>query len=79
MIEGESPAEACRWCGNDHPGDYCPVVAEISYFPDGTVRRVQFVVTTTVRTSIAEQIKDFKAGGQRPTHQPDYQKLLGRE
>ena len=32
----------CRWCGLIH-GPRCPSVKAIEYFPDGTVKRVEFM------------------------------------
>ena len=32
----------CRWCSTWHIGT-CPRVKSIEYFPDGTVKRVEFV------------------------------------
>lgn len=31
----------CQWCGLIHPG-YCPRIAEILYYPNGTRRSVRF-------------------------------------
>lgn len=31
----------CRWCGMTH-GPQCPSVKAIDFFPDGTVKRVEF-------------------------------------
>lgn len=32
----------CRWCGNDHAGEACPLVVEIEYYPKGGIKRVVF-------------------------------------
>ncbi len=32
---------ACRWCGVIH-GPTCPTVKAIEFFPDGSVKRVEF-------------------------------------
>ena len=31
----------CRWCGVIH-GIHCPLVKAYEYFPDGTLKRVEF-------------------------------------
>jgi len=31
----------CQWCGLHH-GVQCPSVKAIEYFPDGTIKRVEF-------------------------------------
>ncbi len=31
----------CQWCGSWHSGK-CPLVKAIDYYPDGTVKRVEF-------------------------------------
>ncbi len=31
----------CRWCGLIH-GPKCPSVKAIEYYPDGTVKRIEF-------------------------------------
>ena len=36
------PATACPYCGMRH-GPRCPSVEAIEYYPDGTVKRVEFV------------------------------------
>ena len=35
----------CRYCGHFH-GVRCPEVKAIEYFPDGTVKRVEYVTPT---------------------------------
>ncbi len=32
----------CEWCGQKHPGQACPLVKEIEYYPDGQIKRVIF-------------------------------------
>lgn len=35
--------KACRWCGKMHLGSgICPDVKSIKYYPDGTVKQVEF-------------------------------------
>lgn len=31
----------CQWCGSDHMGQ-CPKVSAVEYFPNGTIKRVEF-------------------------------------
>ena len=42
MTTTASLQEVCRWCGSLH-GHLCPAVKALEYYPDGTVKRVEFV------------------------------------
>jgi hypothetical protein len=33
--------EGCRWCGGFH-NSICPTIKAMEYYPDGTVKRVEF-------------------------------------
>ena len=35
-------AESCRYCGAIHGGVQCSRISAIEYFPDGTVKRIEF-------------------------------------
>jgi len=32
----------CQWCNCHHPNTFCPRAKAIEYYPDGTVKRVEF-------------------------------------
>lgn len=34
-------SDQCRYCGTYH-GPACPLIKAIEYYPDGTVKRVEF-------------------------------------
>lgn len=34
---------ACSYCGELHPGLYCPLVRALDFYESGTVRRVEFI------------------------------------
>ncbi len=35
--------KGCHWCGKHHEGVRCPEAKAIEYYPDGTIKRVEFV------------------------------------
>ena len=74
-----SDPKRCRWCANEHDGDYCPVVSAISYHENGNVSRVEFVVPQAISRSIADQISGFKAAGAPVQPAESYPKIRGRE
>jgi hypothetical protein len=41
----------CKWCGMIH-GPRCPSVKAIEYFPDGTIKRVEFMTPADRSPSI---------------------------
>ena len=47
-----SETGACRHCGYMHPNMPCPRVKAIEYYPDGRVKRVEYIVTK--REQLAE-------------------------
>lgn len=40
-LEGTSLA-TCQWCGCIHPKTICPRARAIDYYPDGSIKRVEF-------------------------------------
>lgn len=33
---------ACRFCGDKHLGEWCPLIEAVEYHEDGTIARVEF-------------------------------------
>ena len=38
-----SDMDHCHYCAGIHPGVRCPAVKAIDYYPNGTIKRVEFV------------------------------------
>jgi hypothetical protein len=45
MTAGGAAMQMCRWCGLMH-GHVCPYVKALDFYPDGTVKRVEFFQET---------------------------------
>lgn len=43
-METSAISSNCAWCGGLHPQTICPKVKAIDYYPDGTMKRVEFKV-----------------------------------
>lgn len=42
MNTSVSPINPCQWCGVIHLTPRCPQVKAFDYWPDGTLKRVEF-------------------------------------
>lgn len=49
----------CPYCGTSHPSAKCYLVKAIEYFPDGQVKRVEFMTA-----------RDLNAGAPQPINMP---------
>lgn len=34
--------KGCRFCGDHHKGEACPLIEAIEYWEDGTISRIEF-------------------------------------
>jgi hypothetical protein len=41
-MSDHSNIETCKWCGMHHPNMPCSRAKAIEYYPDGTIKRVEF-------------------------------------
>lgn len=60
METAQKTDEKCQHCGMLHSGVTCPRIAAIDYYPDGAVRRVEYVQPPPIRVDAGDISEFFK-------------------